>query len=149
MCVNGYKFSLPTEAQWEYACRAGTTTALNNDKNLTDEKYNCPNLYEVAWYDWQNKESTTHPVGQKKSNAWGLYDMHGNVDEWCDDCRGDYPSGAVTDPMGPTAGLFQRFRGGSWNEPARFCRSAYRACYLPSDRFSNLGLRLALVCETK
>ena len=146
---SSFKYSLPTEAQWEYACRAGTTTALNNGKSLTDEKYNCPNLYEVAWYNWRDKETTTHPVGQKKANAWGLYDMHGNVWEWCNDWYDTYPSGSVTDPTGPSTSSYRVLRGGSWDFYAGYCRSAYRRYSAPSSRFNGIGLRLALVCETK
>ena len=136
----GYKFDLPTEAQWEYACRAGTTTALNNGTNLKSE-YGCSNLNEVAWY-YKNSEKT-HPVGQKQPNAWGLYDMHGNVYEWCRDWRGDYV-GDARDPVGPTSGSYRVFRGGSWNGNARLCRSASRRNNGPGYR-NFLGFRLALV----
>ena len=140
----GYKFDLPTEAQWEYACRAGTTTALNNGTNLTDEKYNCENLAEVAWYDYQNKENQTHPVGQKRPNNWGLYDMHGNVWEWCRDWFASY-SGDATDPVGPSSGSSRVIRGGSWGSGAECCRSANRYNRSPGDRYYDLGFRLALV----
>ena len=140
----GYKFSLPTEAQWEYACRAGTKTALNHGKNLTDEEYNCPNLYEVGWYDWQNKETKTHEVGGKKPNAWNLYDMHGNVWEWCSDWYGDY---RVMDPVGPSTGSDRVLRGGGWSNFAEGCRSASRYYYGPSYRSYDVGLRLSLVRE--
>ena len=86
--AEGGKFSLPTEAQWEYACRAGTTTALNNGTNLTSETDAYPNLDEVAWYR-ENSSGTTHPGGLKKANAWGLHDMHSNLWEWCADWYGD------------------------------------------------------------
>lgn len=142
-----YKFDLPTEAQWEYACRAGTTTALNNGTNLTDEKYHCSNLAEVAWYYYQNEESQTHPVGQKRSNNAGLYDMHGNVWEWCRDWYGNYRDGAVTDPVGPRTGSYRVFRGGSWRDNAKNCRSAYRGYDSPGFRDNHFGFRLALVPE--
>ena len=141
----GYKFDLPTEAQWEYACRAGTTTALNNGTNLTDEKYHCSNLAEVAWYYYQNEKSKTHPVGQKRPNNAGLYDMHGNVWEWCRDWYGNYREGAVTDPVGPRTGSYRVFRGGSWCDNAKNCRSAYRSIWVPCNLFKYLGFRLALV----
>ena len=140
----GYKFDLPTEAQWEYACRAGTTTALNNGKNLTDEKYNCKNLAEVAWYYYRDKENQTHPAGLKHPNALGLYDMHGNVWEWCRDWHAGY-EGDSTDPVGPSSGSNRVIRGGSWSDYARNCRSAYRYNYGPGSRYNALGFRLALV----
>ena len=96
----GYEYTLPTEAQWEYACRAGTTTALNSGKNLSD-KFECPEMDEVGWDQYNSKindKYVTHPVGQKLPNAWGLYDMHGNVEEWCLDWYGLYPTSSVTNP---------------------------------------------------
>ncbi|MBO4715474.1 MAG: formylglycine-generating enzyme family protein [Verrucomicrobia bacterium] len=150
----GYEYNLPTEAQWEYACRAGTTTALNNGKNLTSW-FESPEMNEVGWYWYNsdssvNEEGTTHPVGQKKPNAWGLYDMHGNVYEWCWDTYGDYPTTAVTDPTGAISGSYSVLRGGSWRERASFCRSAYRtagvfrtASY--NDKKWDRGFRVALV----
>ena len=140
----GYRFDLPTEAQWEYACRAGTTTALNSGKNLSDEEYNCENLNEVAWYDYKNKENSTHAVGGKRPNDWGLYDMHGNVEEWCRDRYGSY-GGDTTDPTGPESGSLRVYRGGNWSYGARICRSAARFYFDPGDRLSYLGFRLALV----
>ena len=140
----GYEYTLPTEAQWEYACRAGTKTALNNGRNLTDEKYNCENLKEVAWYDYHNNESSTHPVRKKRENQWGLYDMHGNVLEWCSDWLGSYSDGPATDPTGLSAGSYRVLRGGSWVNFARRCRSACRFNYDPSDSDNFVGFRLAL-----
>ena len=127
-------YRLPTEAEWEYACRAGTTTAYSfgdDDKLLGD----------VGWFK-ENSDSKTHPVGGKKSNTWGLYDMHGNVDEWCGDWHGGYPDGEVMDPQGPSSGVLRVNRGGSWGGTARDCRSATRSSYVPSDRRGSLGLRV-------
>jgi len=145
-----YKYTLPTEAQWEYACRAGTATALNNGKNLTDKCVengrDCPNMDEVGWYD-RNSRFTTHPVGQKKPNAWGFYDMHGNVWEWCLDrykkdhyCR----TSASTDPMGPDNGTTHVLRGGCCNTNANGCRSAYRRGGDPGGHIASAGFRVAL-----
>ncbi len=132
----GYKFALPTEAQWEYACRAGTYTALNSGKNLTTKNGWCSNLDEVAWY-YNNSKETTHEVGLKKPNAWGIYDMHGNVYEWCYDWYGEYHSEAVVDPIKTTIettiGTRRVLRGGSWESLAKVCRSAYRDHCDPSD----------------
>ena len=146
----GYKFTLPTEAQWEYACRAGTTTALNNGRNLTSESGICVNLDDVGWYD-ESFGTETHPVGQKKPNAWKLYDMHGNVWEWCRDWYGSYKGDAV-DPTGPKKGSYRFYRGGSCSSRTQYCRSAYRIYDNPIDRLiivpgyrnGNVGFRLAL-----
>ena len=109
----GRTMRLPTEAEWEYAARAGSTGARYGD------------LDSVAWYKG-NSGKSTHTVGKKKPNAWGLYDMLGNVWEWCHDWKGDYPSGAVKDPTGPQAGLYRVSRGGSWCRYARDVRAASR-----------------------
>ena len=138
----GYEYNLPTEAQWEYACRAGTRSALNSGSNLTN-KEECPEMDEVGWYggnsDWQ-----THPVGQKLPNAWGFYDMHGNVYEWCLDWYDDYPADAVTDPTGPDAGNYRVLRGGSNGDDAQDCRSAARSHTSPDSSFDFCGFRVAL-----
>ena len=142
---SGYEYTLPTEAQWEYACRAGTTTALNSGKNLSSGNQ-CPEMDEVGWYLY-NSDATTHPVGQKMPNAWGLYDMHGNAAEWCQDWFGDYPSSSVTDPKGPSLGSDRVCRGAAWEANAGFCRSAYRGRTDPSFCGHNIsfGFRVALV----
>ncbi|MBR5737883.1 MAG: formylglycine-generating enzyme family protein, partial [Verrucomicrobia bacterium] len=139
---SGYEYALPTEAQWEYACRAGTTTALNSGKNLSDE-WECPEMDEVGWY-WYNSGNKTHSVGQKQPNAWGLYDMHGNVFEWCLDWWGDYPTSSVTDPKGASTGSYRVMRGGCLNRDADRCRSASRLDDSPDDYFIDRGFRVAL-----
>ena len=128
----GWKVALPTEAQWEYACRAGETGA-----------YSGGTIDQVAWYD-DNSGSKTHAVGTKKSNAWGLHDMHGNVWEWCADSYGDELVGG-SDPSGPSSGVTRVDRGGSWNRDAAGCRAAFRVRGTPDYRFSHLGFRPALV----
>jgi formylglycine-generating enzyme required for sulfatase activity len=136
----GRVYRLPTEAEWEYACRAGTETtySFGDDESQLDE---------YAWYV-RNSGNQTHPVGTKKPNGWGLYDMHGNVWEWCSDWYGKYPQGEVTDPQGQgPSGASVRvrvYRGGDWHITARYCRSAYRCGNDPSNRFDGLGFRLAL-----
>ena len=130
----GFKFSLPTEAQWEYACRAGTTTAYHFGNTLTQQQANFGG-------------NQTRDVGSYPANAWGLRDMHGNVWEWCADWFGDYPSGAVTDPTGAERGSVRVIRGGSWYNLAEDCRSALRGRHDPSYRSSDIGLRLSLVSQ--
>ena len=128
----GYAFTLPTEAQWEYACRAGTTGPYAG------------NLDAMAWYA-DNSGHTTHPVGKKQPNAWGLYDMHGNVWEWCADWYGpSYSGGSVTDPLGPTSGGRRVSRGGGWRDAAADCRSAGRSCFGHYYTDGGLGFRVAL-----
>ena len=129
----GHEYTLPTEAQWEYACRAGTTGPFAGNGDLDS----------MGWYN-QNSGNTTHPVAQKQPNAWGLYDMHGNVWEWCRDWYGHYPGGSVTDPTGPSSGSDRVLRGGSWYSGAAYCRSADRYWFSPGDRYIILGFRLAL-----
>jgi formylglycine-generating enzyme required for sulfatase activity len=135
--MGGGKFQLPTEAQWEYACRAGSTTRYCFGD---DEKQ----LGEYAWYI-ANADGKTHPVGEKKPNAWGLFDMHGNVWEWCQDWYGGYGTEAVTDPTGLATGSFRVFRSGSWPYPAKYCRSAYRYVYEPGIHSYRLGFRVSHV----
>ncbi|MBZ0263184.1 SUMF1/EgtB/PvdO family nonheme iron enzyme [bacterium] len=133
----GKGYRLPTEAEWEYACRAGTTTRFNTGDSDSD-------LALTGWYSG-NSGSKTHPVGQKEPNAWGLYDMHGNVWEWCSDWKGDYPSGSVTDPTGPSgpsSGTYRVLRGGSWWLFGGICRSADRIGSGPSARSYIYGLRI-------
>ena len=121
---------LPTEAEWEYACRAGTIGPYGGNGNLDD----------MGWYDG-NSGSETHPVGQKQANAWGFYDMHGNVCEWCSDWHGSY-GGSATDPTGAASGGSRVLRGGGWNSDARDCRSAYRDGDYPGYRGYSYGFRL-------
>lgn len=135
-------YHLPTEAEWEYAARAGTTTATYNG-DLSGDPFLCmPStvLDPIAWY-CGNSGHTTHEVGTRQANAWGLYDLLGNVWEWCHDWYKDYPGGPVTDPTGPVAGSLRVDRGGSWNFHARFIRAAFRGGNTPGGRFDSLGFR--------
>jgi len=131
--IEGATYRLPTEAEWEYACRAGSNTAYANGNSL----------YAMGWHD-KNSGGKTHQVAQKKPNAWGLYDMHGNVWEWCEDWYGSYPSVSVTDPQGASSGSYRVNRGGGWRNLSRICRSAYRNYESPGVQGSALGFRLAM-----
>ncbi|MFZ2901020.1 MAG: SUMF1/EgtB/PvdO family nonheme iron enzyme [Saprospiraceae bacterium] len=132
----GKNYRLPTEAEWEYAARGGQKSAKT--------KYAGSNtIGDVAWYDG-NAGSKTHPVGQKKPNELGLYDMSGNVWEWCSDWYGDYPSDAQTNPTGPVRGSYRVGRGGGWDGSPRYCRVADRNDWGPGYRDSGLGFRLVL-----
>jgi formylglycine-generating enzyme required for sulfatase activity len=141
------QFHLPTEAQWEYACRAGTNTALNHGKNLTQVSGQCQNLDEVAWYS-RNSGFGTQPVGKKMPNTWGLHDMHGNIAEWCADYYAPYALKSPNDPVGPDKGQYRVYRGGSWINGPKDCRSARRAWVAPECRISSLGFRLVLYSST-
>jgi formylglycine-generating enzyme required for sulfatase activity len=152
----GKAFDLPTESQWEYTGRAGTTTALNSGKNVTATD-RCPNMSEVGRY-WQNggysnsrgEHSSQNgdasvgsaTVGSYQPNAWGLYDFHGNVWEWCLDWYGIYP-GTVRDPVGPLSGKQRVFRGGSWHSNADTCRIA-NCDFYPDFAHNRLGFRAAI-----
>jgi formylglycine-generating enzyme required for sulfatase activity len=139
----GYR--LPTEAEWEYACRAGSTTAFANGP-ITQPGYDCipidPSLDLMGWYCGNSgwPDGWTHPLAQKLPNVWGLYDMHGNLWEWCNDWLGGY-GGAVTDPVGPGAGSSRVIRGGGWDIFAQYCRSAYRYYNYPDYAYYNIGFR--------
>ena len=129
---------LPTEAEWEYSCRAGTKSTYYSGDMETD-------LARVAWYD-ANSKSTTHPVGQKEPNAFGLYDMHGNVWQWCQDWYGEdyYGKSATENPQGPAHGAGRVLRGGSWFDDSVFCRSAFRFWVDPVSRFNHIGFRVVV-----
>ena len=143
---SGYRFSLPTEAQWEYACRAGTTTPFNFGSVLNGDKANCDGNFPYGTSAEGQYLEKTSEVGEYPANAWGLFDMHGNVWEWCSDWYGDYPSGSVTNPVGASEGLARVLRGGGWLRNARHCRSAYRNCNDPLYyRRRYYGVRLSLV----
>ena len=143
--AGGRVYRLPTEAEWEYACRAGTDTPFafgnclsTNEANFSGMRpyADCPHL--------GGERSRTLPVASLQSNPWGIYDMHGNVWEWCQDWKGHYPSRPAVDPVGPSSGEVRIYRGGSQNDPAHFCRSAMRGRYKPYNRSGSLGFRLVM-----
>jgi formylglycine-generating enzyme required for sulfatase activity len=133
-----YTYRLPTEAEWEYACRAGTPTRFyyGDDPGYT-------NLANYAWYAGSS-HNLSQPVGRLLPNAWGLYDMAGNVWEWCQDFFAVYPVGSRTDPQGPVNGTFRVWRGGSWSYTGQYCRSARRQNHLPTFTYDSLGFRVVL-----
>ena len=144
-----YRYDLPTEAQWEYACRAGTQTALNTGKELSHPT-SCLEADEAAWY-WYNSGSQladtygSHNVGLKKPNNWGLYDMHGNVAEWVQDTYSFYRQEAITNPSSSAKNGIGVCRGGSWSDSAWMCRSADRAYYGSYCSMNNVGFRIVLI----
>jgi len=129
----GMAYTLPTESQWEYACRSGTTAAFSFGKNLTSEQANI-----------SGGPRETTDVGKYPSNAWGFHDMHGNVWEWCSDWDGNYPKGAATDPYGSAQGSARITRGGSWDDSSSDARCAARNRRIPSGSYGGLGFRLCL-----
>lgn len=130
-------FSLPTEAQWEYACRAGTDTRWNFGDSPVP-------ITEYAWVG-QESRSTTHPVGQKKPNPWGLHDLYGNLGEWCADWYGNpYPKGDAVDPQGPPSGQSKVIRGGAWGDDPSNARSAYRNANGPAGATDGIGFRCVM-----
>jgi len=139
----GNTYRLPTEAEWEYACRAGTITPFAFGKCLSTDEANYNGNYPLEGCPKGKYRGKMIPVGSLKANDWGLYDMHGNVWEWVQDWYGDYPSGSVTDPVGPERGSGRVLRGGSWNNFAAICRSAYRSRSVPVNRYGSIGFRLS------
>ncbi|WP_302428050.1 formylglycine-generating enzyme family protein [uncultured Prevotella sp.] len=134
--ITGKTFRLPTEAEWEYAARGG--------KKGSGHQYSgSSNLSYVAWYE-DNSGSKTHAVGSKQANELGIYDMTGNVYEWCQDWYDNYSSSSQVNPTGANSGVFRMFRGGGWFDIARCCRLSYRRSLLPDERCATLGLRLVL-----
>lgn len=129
----GWKWSLPTSAQWEYACRAGTTTIFSGD------------LRALAWFDNTSSICETYRVGVRAPNAWNIHDMHGNVMEWCSDWSGGHASVSSINPMGPFNGEFRVVRGGSSQSSSIYCRSAYSTGFTPSSKSVTIGFRLAIV----
>ena len=130
------KFALPTEAQWEYSCRAGKTTPYSFGDKETD-------LGRYAWF-LDNSKGKIHPVGEKRANAWGLYDMHGDAWEWCADWydKAYYKTSPASDPTGPASGTFRVCRGSNWESMAPDCRCGFRLFSVPSERFPYLSLRV-------
>ena len=148
----GWVYRLPTESEWEYACRAGTTNAFNFGRAIHG---GMANFYDYYEYDAASGEiyvsnptvpylGRTTAVASYQPNAWGLYNMHGNVWEWCRDWYGTYPAGSVTDPQGAASGSRRVVRGGCWVSEGAYCRSAGRSSGDPSGTYSNFGFRVVL-----
>jgi formylglycine-generating enzyme len=139
----GAGFRLPTEAEWEYACRAGTTTPFSFGDNITSDQVNFDGNYPYANGPKEQYREQTVPVKSLPPNPRGLYEIHGNVRELCANWFGEYDLNKTTNPTGPDAGESRVLRGGSWFGSARFCRSAFRFAFLPSEHYDNFGFRLA------
>ena len=135
--LTGKSFRLPTEAEWEYAARGGNR---KSDCKFSGSNY----LDEVAWYA-SNSDGKTHPVNEKRSNEIGLYDMSGNLCEWCADWYGCYSASPQTNPLGPSVGMYKILRGGSWVNGPNYCRVSKRDHALPDFSSGNVGFRLALI----
>jgi formylglycine-generating enzyme required for sulfatase activity len=141
--VSDLNFCLPTEAQWEYACRASTATPFSFGENITPEQVNYNGDYPYHGEEKGIFRKQTVDVKSLPSNQWGLYEMHGNVWEWCADWYGDYPKGSVNDPLSSAEGLGRVLRGGPWIGPGWGCRSAVRNWFDPGNRNSYTGFRFS------
>ena len=133
---------LPTEAEWEYACRAGTTTPFFTGENITTAQANFNGNFPYHNSPKGEYRAMTMPVGSFAPNSWGLYDMAGNVWEWCQDWYDDYSAEDQVNPRGAETGTFRVFRGGGWRNYAQLCRSAFRYRYFQDYRHFNIGFRL-------
>ncbi|MFZ0429583.1 MAG: formylglycine-generating enzyme family protein [Acidobacteriota bacterium] len=138
----GNRFRLPTEAEWEFACRAGTDTAFSTGNHLSTDQANFDGRFPYADQPPGTYLGSPSPVGSYPPNPWGFYDLHGNVWEWCADWYAPYPAGALTDPGGPAQGELHVIRGGSWYFDANSARSALRYTHRPQDDGFSLGFRL-------
>jgi formylglycine-generating enzyme required for sulfatase activity len=143
IAMSGRTVRLPTEAEWEHACRAGSTDTyfFDRDDDEFDPDVAPKKLTEHAWY-CENSENKTHPVGQKKPNTWGLYDIHGNVSQWCQDWYGNFQKESTTDPQGPEQGTERVLRGGAYNKCHWFCWSAIRCKNLETESANSIGFRV-------
>jgi sulfatase modifying factor 1 len=141
--VPGLQARLPSEAEWEYACRAGTTTRFSFGDNITPEQVNYDGNYPYPGGEKGLYRQKTVPAGSLPANTWGLYEMHGNVWEWCADWYGDYPNTPQVDPTGPQTGASRVLRGGSWDLSGRYALCAYRTRLKPGDRGRSFGFRFA------
>jgi len=140
--IENRTYRLPTEAEWEYAARAGTKTPFAFGQCLSTNDANYDGNYPLSGCSKGKYRKKTLPVGSLQKNFWGLYDMHGNVYEWCSDWYSEYATGGVVDPTGPTTGSERVIRGGSWYGHASYCRSASRVRYSPGGTSGSLGFRL-------
>ena len=131
-----YEYRLPTEAEWEHACRAGATNLFSFGDN--------PGVADQFAWTAENSDATTHPIGLKRPNPWELHDMHGNVWEWCLDWFEPYPAGPATDPVGPATSKFKVFKGGGWNQDVEYARWVNRFMMSPSNGIHFVGFRVAL-----
>jgi formylglycine-generating enzyme required for sulfatase activity len=138
--ANGYR--LPTEAEWEYACRAGTATPFSTGNNITTNQANYNGNYPYNKNTKGTYREKTTTVGSFSPNPWGFYDMHGNVFEWCWDWYGSYASGSQTNPSGPVSGVDRVVRSGGWYSRGQDLRSAYRFNNIPSSKYNFFGFRL-------
>jgi uncharacterized protein (TIGR02996 family) len=143
----GRRFRLATEAEWEYACRAGTATPFFHGETISTEQANFDGNLVYGPGTAGVHRHKPMPVGSFPPNAWGLFDMHGNIQAWCEDWYGPYPTGDLTDPRGPESGAGRVLRGGSWNYDPKQCRSAYRRSLTPGVRWATAGCRVVLCTD--
>ena len=142
--MDGKPYRLPTETEWEWACRAGTISPFYFGETISAEQANFDASYSYANGTTATPRRKTTPVASFPSNAFGLFDMHGNVWEWCLDWYGNYPTGDTVDYQGPTVGTERVMRGGAWNQIPRRCRSAFRGNEEPRKRRKDVGFRICL-----